>query len=299
MPAHVSVVLSLYRPDARFLSAQIESVLAQDHRDLTLFIVPDGPDAGTVGEIFDSRVRVIPQADRKGVALNFLRGLSVALAAQSDACGLFAFCDQDDVWLPRKLSTLVAAMAEKDAQMAYSDARIVAADGREISPSLFRSEGRQPHRDLTDLMIVNDVSGMSMLLTRACAERAVRVPPPAREPDLLHDWWVALIARATGTTVFVDEPLVDYRRHARNVVGPALDRPAKRPFLSRAYRDMCSSELMLRKTIWKRLRGVDGAELPPFGDMMSRMNLLRRLAPPGSQRARAALRLLIGRSPTV
>lgn len=286
MAAHVFVVLSLYRSQPEYLRAQIDSVLAQDHRELTLLIVPDGQDAGSIGSISDNRVQVVPHATRKGIAGNFLRGLSQALALSGDPSDLFAFCDQDDVWMPNKLSTLIAALQKHAAHMAYCDARIIAADGSLVAKSLFDAERRQPHRDLADLLIVNDVSGMAMLFTRDCAERAMRSPPPS---DILHDWWVALIAKAIGATVFVEEPLVEYRHHAGNVVGPALDRPPKRRFLSRAYRDMCMRQVALRKEILAALPVA-----PEFGKIISIPTLLRRLIPFGAQRARAAIRLIFG-----
>ncbi|CAN5455960.1 hypothetical protein BH10PSE7_BH10PSE7_08650 [soil metagenome] len=300
MPPHTFVVMSVYRPHTEYIRVQIDSILAQEHRDLTLLALIDGPDAGDVETRSDPRFLRLPQPSRLGITGNFLRGLAAALAMSRNPSDLFAFSDQDDVWMPRKLSTLIAAMRE-GAVMAYSDARVIDAVGKQIVPSLFALEGRRPHRTFGDLLLVNDVSGMSMLFTRACAARAVHWAPPGSEPHLLHDWWVALIAHLAGDTAFVNDRLLAYRRHERNAVGPALagDRPRKRAFLSPAYRAMCVAEWDLRRRVWTALAEIAVAEklppLPPFDDILSPVTLMRHLLPPGSQQARAATRLLLAR----
>ena len=35
----------------------------------------------------------------------------------------------------------------------------------------------------------------------------------------MHDWWLALLASAVGTTGYVEEATMDYRQHGNNVVG--------------------------------------------------------------------------------
>ena len=36
---------------------------------------------------------------------------------------------------------------------------------------------------------------------------------------VMHDWWLALVAAAFGTLIFLDTPLVHYRQHDANTIG--------------------------------------------------------------------------------
>ena len=49
---------------------------------------------------------------------------------------LFAYCDQDDVWLPEKLTVLQAAMERERAVLAYSDVSAVDDEGKLLARSL-------------------------------------------------------------------------------------------------------------------------------------------------------------------
>ena len=68
------------------------------------------------------------RGERRGFYSNFERALALA-----PDCDYLALSDQDDRWRPDKLERLLAGIG--NAELAYSDARIVRPDGTVVEPS--------------------------------------------------------------------------------------------------------------------------------------------------------------------
>lgn len=102
----VSVVIPCYNNE-RYLSAAIDSVLAQDHRPLEILVVDDGStdDSGTIALQYGSPVRLLSQSNQ-GIASARNTGVKVT-------SGYFlAFLDSDDLWSPDKLAIQMKALEE-------------------------------------------------------------------------------------------------------------------------------------------------------------------------------------------
>ena len=208
----VSVALCVYN-GAAWLPAQLASVLAQEGVDLEIVALDDASTDGSLEVLQahaarDPRIKVFSNARNLGHVKSFERCIGLCREA------LIAPCDQDDLWHPRKLATLVAAMG--DADLAYCDSEYIDAQGqslaRRVSDDIGPMHGGdgKPCRDPLRFVFKNTVSGHAMLVRRSVFESAK--PFPAL---LYHDWWMALRAAAGGGVAYVDEALVQFRRHDR------------------------------------------------------------------------------------
>ncbi|MDZ4789908.1 MAG: glycosyltransferase [Hyphomicrobiales bacterium] len=269
MTVTAHVLLGVYRPYPHALRQQVRSILEQDHPRIRVHIRIDGRDeaARQILTGMPDHVHVEEGAERLGVFGNYMSGLSSALSLEKSPDAVFAFCDQDDVWQPGKLSVQIAALQRSSAALCYCDASVIDADGRNIHPSLFEMERRTPHADLQDLLVRNDVSGHSMLITREAAAAACRSSSnqfAAGQVALLHDWWMALAARTVGSAVFLKEPLLQYRRHASNVMGPAPNRKKSARIwgggiISEAFRAKSARHYALRAFLLEKLQRLQTA----------------------------------------
>src|SRR2546430_16665785 len=125
---------------------------------------------------------------------------------------LVALADQDDRWYPDKLASLRAALGE--AQLVYSDQRLVSEEGQVLRESLWT--GRQnDHRSLASLLVANSVPGASMLFRRRLLDVALPFPEAPGVP--YHDHWLALVALCSGEISYVDRPLYDWIQHTAAV----------------------------------------------------------------------------------
>src|SRR5690606_37158197 len=115
----VSVCMAT-RNGASFLKEQIESILPQLNRDDEIVISDDcsGDDTLTVIRTFqDSRIRLLESRSEEGITRNFEASLK---ASRGDFIFL---ADQDDVWLPGKVTRMKQALKNYDLVM--SDCRLV------------------------------------------------------------------------------------------------------------------------------------------------------------------------------
>jgi glycosyltransferase involved in cell wall biosynthesis len=149
-----------------------------------------------------------------GPAMSFLTLLSAA----PDDFDYYAFCDQDDVWLPGKLARAALALGALDRPALYCSA-VMCVD-QALRPLGERRIGGDA--SFEQLLFQNVAYGATVVINAAARAGIV-----ARLPDgdvIMHDWWCALWAAAFGVIIRDDEPGLLYRQHAANAVGASPDR---------------------------------------------------------------------------
>lgn len=228
----VAIVLAVHRPDPGFLRKQVASIFTQTHTAWRLWIVPDGPDHGLPTELqqewsTDPRVCILPPGPHGGSCRTFEKGL--LHVKEHDPSALVALSDQDDIWHPRKLEVLTAILISRPScQLAFCDSQVVDGNDQVIANSLRNCEARPDCLIPLSLLARNSVSGHAMLFRRELLDRALPFPCGMAESCLHHDHWLALAASVLGPVVFTPEPLVSYRLHENNVIGPRIGRPESR-----------------------------------------------------------------------
>ena len=222
--ADVEVLLATCNGE-RYLSQQIDSILAQDYAGIRVLARDDGSTDKTLEILedyaarFPECFRVLPGSAATGSAKdNFL----ILMKA---SCGKYVcFSDQDDVWLPDKVSRTKRAMdgleerwGKNTPLMVFTDLRVVDDRLNPIEESFWKNEKLQPERvyDFGALLGQNVVTGCTMMVNRRLVELGLRMPPEA----YMHDQWLALLASALGAAMPVERATVLYRQHDRNVVG--------------------------------------------------------------------------------
>ena len=217
----IAVCMTTFNPDLRLFRTQIESLRGQTDPDWVCFISDDCSESGRFEAITDvvagdDRFVLTRAPERLGFYRNFERVLGLA----PDEAELVALCDHDDRWYPDKLETLRAAIG--DAELAYSDVRLVDVDGRVRGETLWRGR-RNNHTNLASLLISNSIVGASCLFRRRVIDSALPFP---RSPGWdFHDHWLALVALSLGDVAYVDRPLYDYVQHPGAVLGRVASEP--------------------------------------------------------------------------
>ena len=215
--ARIAIAMATYDPPPALLHRQLDSIRAQTHANWVCVISDDcsAPErfaqleAATAG---DPRFIVDRSPRRRGFYANFERALALVPADAE----FVALADQDDAWHPGKLTRLRAAIG--DAQLVYSDARVVGEDGGLISETWW-SERRNNHSDLLSLLVANAVTGAASLLRADLLDTAL--PFPAAQFAHFHDHWLGLVALSLGEIAYVPEPLYDYVQHGGASLGHA------------------------------------------------------------------------------
>lgn len=218
----VVILLALYN-GAIHLSEQLDSFLAQSQPDWALLVGDDGStDSGPqIVEQYASQAKAgqitVTEGPRRGAAANFLSLLALVPADQPYTC----FSDQDDVWLPHKLSRAISrieAAAIEGPVCYFSRTLICREDLSNLRPSRpqFRPLG------FRNALVQNVVAGNTIMLNTAALTvlQAAYADIDGTENVLLHDWWVYQILSGVGATFISDEePGLLYRQHSGNQIG--------------------------------------------------------------------------------
>lgn len=222
--SRVFILLATYN-GAPYLYEQLASLVAQTHQNWHLYWRDDGSRDGTLGimERFEATggagrcTRVAEPSGRVGSTASFLTML-VTVVPQLQNTDVVAFADQDDVWLPEKLSRGLEMLAQADRLTpALYCARLQIVNER-LEPigktAVPACAGSFP-ASLTE----NIAAGCTMMLNQRAATLITEYPRPKRS---VHDWWSYIAVSAAGGAVLVDAiPVVLYRQHGTNLIGLA------------------------------------------------------------------------------
>jgi glycosyltransferase involved in cell wall biosynthesis len=211
----VAIAMAAYQPPLELFRRQIDSIRRQTHTNWICVISDDGSTPQRLAEMRevlgdDRRFVLSPSPGRLGFYLNFERALAM-VPAQAE---YVALADQDDDWYPLKLAELLERIG--DAQLIYSDARVVDEAGRLVSETYWVTRGHN-HESLPALLMTNSVTGAASLFRHDLLAYALPFPP--RQFAHFHDHWIALVAVALGDIAFVEQPLYDYVQHGGATLG--------------------------------------------------------------------------------
>ena len=218
----VAVLMSSYNGE-EYIREQIDSILAQENVLVRLFVRDDGSSDGTrdivteYGRKHDNVVLWNKDESRNlGVTRSFLTLLKEVLE-QHPEIRYFAFSDQDDFWLPDKLSSAVeriaAAEKEKNGAFLYYSNKIYT-DG---ALKTIKKDNIRFYGDYLEALELCMAQGCVQVFNRKMAALAVSVFP---EYDCYHDAWVYRLAKMTDASVLFDpEPHILYRQHGENAFG--------------------------------------------------------------------------------
>lgn len=197
---------------APYLAEQIDSVLGQSYPSLRLIVRDDGSRDGTA--VLLQRWSDDP---RVNIRLRENVGLPAAFFALLDeadpSVAAVALCDQDDVWLPDKITRAMQFLRDEEGP-AMVCARVAVVD--EALRPLYLHE--LPHRgpSFANALVQNIALGCTVVLNRPALDLVQGRWP--RE-CVMHDAWLYLVLAGVGTVRYDVEPQVLYRQHRANSVG--------------------------------------------------------------------------------
>ncbi len=215
----MAIIMATYEPNEIFLQKQIDSLKAQEEAGWICHIVDDYSSETTYAKIValvkdDARFLVRRNSENRGSARTFLE----ALERVEPTSEFVFYCDQDDIWLPRKLRVMLENF-EKSPRVAliHSDAKLIDSNDLVFAESCWKLEKRRNPQTLSEVIFRNHVTGCT------CGFRSSLIPflfkKNSQKPEYFHDHWTAAHGFLNGGIGFVAEPLVHYRQHQDNLIG--------------------------------------------------------------------------------
>lgn len=221
MPPHVVVLLAAHN-GARWIGAQLDSILAQQGVSLQVLVSDDASTDTTRDQVLaraatDARVTLLSANGPFGSAAANFFALLASLSRLGTAPTAVALADQDDVWHPDKLQRALTAMEKNNAAGVSGSVMAFWPDGRQ---QLLQKS--QPLR-AADHLFESAGPGCTYVLRGDVALRLsawVVAHTEALKHIAFHDWFVYAWVRTQGGLWWIDPvPCMDYRQHDHNVLG--------------------------------------------------------------------------------
>ncbi|MCD6653824.1 MAG: glycosyltransferase family 2 protein [Sulfurovum sp.] len=208
----ISIAMATYNGE-KYLKAQLDSIYAQTYKNIEVIVCDDCSSDKTVEILEDYSkkfgLKYFVNETNLGFVKNFEKAVNLCRG------DYIALSDQDDIWLPHKLSTLIENIG--DNILACSDAKLIDEKNNIISESFFQYSNKPINEELTfeKLAICNYVTGCTVLMKNKILQNAHPIPLNIS----YHDWWYGLIASVFGGIYLHNESLILYRQHQDNHTG--------------------------------------------------------------------------------
>lgn len=203
----ISVCIATYN-GAGYIRRQLESIIAQLSVGDEIIISDDGSTDDTleiVRSISSPLIKVFHNSGEHGYTPNFENALR-------NASGDYIFLsDQDDIWSSDKVRICMQYLQEYD--MVITDAEIVDAEENIVHPSFF--ELRHPYKTFWGNIFKFGYLGCCLSFRKCILDRAL--PFPKNHTYCTHDNWLVVVAMLYYSSRVIDDKLLLYRRHGKNV----------------------------------------------------------------------------------
>ena len=220
----INILLSTYNGE-KYLKEQLDAILAQTYTDWALFIRDDGSQDNTLSIIENyckKHPQKIKQISNNNENIGIIRSFELLLKqSQSEH---IMFCDQDDVWLPKKIETAINKIKDIEIQnpnkaiVVCSDLYVVDSELNRISDSFWKYSRINPAylQKRNELAVNNYVTGCTMLFN----QKAKEISLPFGKNATMHDFWIALeVLNSNGIINILEKTEILYRQHERNQIG--------------------------------------------------------------------------------
>ncbi len=263
----VSVAMCTFN-GARFVEAQLESILAQSRVPDEIILCDDGSTDGTidvatkVAQKYPHKIRIIRNERRLRFCRNFESAVRLATG------DIVFLSDQDDVWFPDKVASMLRLFAEDPHMvLVYSDAVLTNEELQPTGTVFERRKDAQLRKPPTLRQLSQGVAFNGPMMAFHSRLKPFVIPFSPLSLQWAHDHWIAFIAYAVGEIGVIDRPLVYYRRHGTNSGGDAeLDGGLLHQWRVVKKKYFGSKEYGERRRGWEdmvaRLREIKNSGLP-------------------------------------
>jgi len=217
---NVGIIMTTYNGQDH-LDAQLDSLLEQVDVQLSIYVFDDRSNDGTPS-ILDRYAAFNPEQftvhrntqNSGGTGLNIFNNLHM-VPTEHD---FFALADQDDIWLPTKLSQAISTLTKDNTDLYFSN--LLAWDGQDEILGTVRRSGSIRERDH---LFGGGSAGCTYVLSRAFFAHVKEISAATDIGGvrrISHDWIIYFLARHYGYGVSASpDALIKYRIHSESQYG--------------------------------------------------------------------------------
>lgn len=210
----VCVMLATFNGE-HYINEQIQSIRSQTHNNNVKIYYSDDCSTDNTVKIINkySDITSVTTGTKYGLgALNFYS----LIENVPDHYDFYSFSDQDDIWLPNKLSNAINKLRYDDYDLYSSN--LIAYDFDKKIKIIKRNNNMTTH----DYLYQSLSAGCTYIFTQKLFKEVKKIVKEYRLENLVisHDWLIYAIARNQGMKCMVNKvPDIIYRQHNRNETG--------------------------------------------------------------------------------
>lgn len=260
-----SVALCTYNGE-RYIREQLESILDQTMKVDEIVVCDDGSTDCTlqiidaIARATDITIRVYHNETTLGPAKNFQKAINLC------AGDIIFLSDQDDVWMPRKVETIIQYFNMNPShQVVYTDANLIDGNGRSIAGgTLWQCFGMTPKAQkcidegfgIELFANENRATGATMAVRREI-EYLHQITDYCKG-DIIHDGVFAMLSAADNRLGYINQQLIGYRVHPKQEcgIGESLQHPVSDDPRESSYTAVYWSQNALPPLLAHRIRFI-------------------------------------------
>ncbi len=206
----VSVALTTYNGE-KYIAEQLESIIKQSYPAYEIIISDDASKDDTIKIVNQYQknhpnIKLLENKNNVGMNQNFEQVIRKCSGQ------LVAICDHDNIWKEDRLEKIIKKFNNEI--LIYSDSQVIFRNGEpykklsEIKKYKFTS-GESPK----ELYYYNAIFGHNMVFRCELLNEIFPFP----KKGINYDGWIAFVTSCVGKIGYIDEPLVYFRWHDRNM----------------------------------------------------------------------------------
>lgn len=205
----ISICLATYNGE-KYILEQLNSILPYLDKYDEVLISDDNSTDRTVSiikNLNDPRI-ILFFNDFRNSTLNF-----EFLIRKANGDKIF-LCDQDDIWLPDKISKITQILDNNYYDLVLTDCDIINNKNEVIKDSFFISNNSK--KGFINNLIKNSYMGCCMAFNRNIIPYILPFPNNISNYKVVHDYWIGMSCEFFFNIYFLDEVLIHHRKHNKN-----------------------------------------------------------------------------------
>lgn len=203
----ISVAMATYNGE-KYIREQLESILKQLNEDDEIIISDDGSTDNTINIIKsfeDKRIKIF-DGPRNGVKQNFANAIY-------NCTGKYIFLsDQDDIWCDNKINIVLKTFEKEKCMCIVHDCIVFDSSNDDVIYDSFYKY-RNSGSGIIKNIWKNTYIGCCMTIDARMKNTILPIPNDIE----MHDQWIGLLCEKEGKSLFINDKLINYRRHNDNV----------------------------------------------------------------------------------
>jgi len=206
----VAVLMSTYNGE-KYIKQQLDSILNQTCKNIDIIIRDDGSKDSTISIIKDYMLRYSNIKLEIGQNIGFLKSF-YSLLESANEYDYYCYADQDDYWESNKIKKILDKLEQQnndEPNMGFSDS-----DYYDENLNFVKKGDTNRTFSFENSLVECVSQGMTMMINKKARDIIIE---KKSEDSFFHDQWTYMICTALGNIIYVNEPLVRYRRISESV----------------------------------------------------------------------------------